>query len=60
MKLQFTGIPGNPYQLQSVTNLFPPVLWLPVLTRATDTNGRWQFTHTNAIGDRKFYRVLAQ
>ena len=57
LNLNFTGIPGNSYVLQSATNLVPPIQWLPVLTNTTDTNGVWQFSDTNLNNIQKFYRV---
>jgi uncharacterized delta-60 repeat protein len=57
LNLNFTGVPGSNYVLQTATNLTSPIQWLPVLTNATDTNGVWQFMDTNLDGAQKFYRV---
>lgn len=57
--MQMSGTPNFPYAVQFATNLAPPILWLPVLTNAADTNGLWQFTDTNLNNGQKFYRVTA-
>jgi hypothetical protein len=57
VQLQMSGTPNFPYAVQFATNLTPPILWLPALTNAADTNGVWQFTDTNLNSAQKFYRV---
>lgn len=44
--LRFTGIgtPGASYQIQTATNLVPPVLWLQVGNATADGNGNLSFT----------------
>jgi hypothetical protein len=58
LQLSLTGIPNDPYILQSTTNLSAPASWQPVATNAADTNGNWQFTDTNSLTlPTRFYRV---
>lgn len=43
-------------RLYAATNLTPPVVWQPIYTNLT--GGLWQFTDTNASGNKaKFYRL---
>jgi hypothetical protein len=60
LQLQLTGTPNYPYQLQSATNLAPPITWRTVLIQPADANGNWQFTDTNLSLVQKFYRVVGQ
>jgi hypothetical protein len=61
VQLQLSGTPSYPYILLCATNLASPVVWQPVITNLTDTNGNWSFTDTNGFTSPAcFYRVLVQ
>jgi hypothetical protein len=56
--LSGTGGVSQVYVLLSATSLIPPVMWAPMLTNNSDTNGAFSFTDsqiTNAA--QRFYRV---
>lgn len=56
--LTLTGTPGGTYVLESTTNLWPFVLWLPLATNMLGTNGVWTFTDTSATNfANQFYRL---
>ena len=59
--LQLAGKSNATYVLQAATNLTPPVIWQPVFTNVSDTNGNWNYTITN-LADRPthFYRTVGQ
>ena len=52
--LQFTGVPGRNYVVQTSTNL---VNWIPVFTNQT-IGGIFTYTDTNATSQARFYRVM--
>lgn len=52
------GAVSNAYIIQSATNLFPPVVWTPLLTNVIGTNGQIRFTETNYNLPASFYRVV--
>ncbi len=56
--LNFVGLPNTTTRLWATTNLAAPSSWLAIFTNTiTTTNGTWQFTDTNAIGNpARFYR----
>jgi len=59
LQVQFAGLAGYSYILQTTTNLVPPINWQPVVTNAADNNGNWQFTDTNSLAlPTRFYRVV--
>jgi len=56
--LNFTGTPDASHRLWMTTNLSPPVVWSPIATNFTSTNGIGQLTDTNTHGGpARFYRV---
>ena len=57
--LQLAGKPNATYVLQAATNLMPSVIWQPVFTNVSDTNGNWNFTVSN-LTDKptQFYRAV--
>lgn len=60
--IQFSahGVPGDPYWIQTATNLTPPVVWINVATNLADAGGLILFSDTNSSsGLRRFYRLLA-
>jgi hypothetical protein len=56
--LDFAGLPDATSRVWATTNLASPTDWQPIFTNTTtSTNGTWQFTDTNAVGNpAKFYR----
>lgn len=58
LNLNYIGVSGSNYLLQTATNLAPPIQWLPLVTNVAGTNGLWQFIDTNANGSQKFYRII--
>jgi hypothetical protein len=61
LQLQLCGTPSYPYVLLRATNLAPPVVWQPVVTNLTDTNGNWSFTDSiSSSAPARFYRAAAQ
>jgi hypothetical protein len=60
VQLQFQGLPGVSYVLESAPSLNPPVAWSPVVTNAADAAGNWIFTDTNAPSNAaQYYRMSA-
>ena len=58
VQLQFSGIPGSNYVLQTATNLASPVNWRPLATNAAGLNGIGTFTDTNTLSNKaRFYRL---
>ncbi|MGB7746140.1 MAG: YDG domain-containing protein [Verrucomicrobiia bacterium] len=58
MILDFTGIPGGTYWVETTTNLTSLAIWTPVSTNMAGTNGLWQFTDTYATNfSQRFYRT---
>jgi hypothetical protein len=56
--LNFTGTPCACHHLWMTTNLSPPVVWSPIASSFTGTNGAGQLTDTNAqCALAQFYRV---
>jgi hypothetical protein len=56
--LSGVGSAGSALVLESTTNLLPPVIWLPVTTNFTATNGLWQVTDPQGTNYAlQFYRV---
>jgi hypothetical protein len=54
--LNLATLPQSTNRLYAATNLTPPAVWQPIYTNFT--GGTWQFTDTNASGNRaKFYRL---
>ncbi|HEY2329597.1 MAG TPA: hypothetical protein VGI63_07260, partial [Verrucomicrobiae bacterium] len=57
--LNFTGIAGFTYVLETTTNLFSGVGWQPVATNILATNGVSQFTDPQATNfPSRFYRLM--
>jgi hypothetical protein len=52
------GAVSNAYIIQSATNLFPPIVWTPLLTNVIGTNGQIRFTETNYNLPASFYRIV--
>jgi GH25 family lysozyme M1 (1,4-beta-N-acetylmuramidase) len=58
LTLNFTGTPNATHRLWMTTNLSPPVVWSPIATNITTTNGTGQLTDTNTNRvPARFYRV---
>ncbi len=56
--LDFTGIPGSTYWVETTTNLTPPENWTPISTNVAGTDGLWQFTDAQATNFlQRFYRT---
>jgi hypothetical protein len=56
--LNLLTLSGTSSRLWVATNLYPPVIWTPVATNVSGTNGIWQFTDTNASQyPVRFYRT---
>lgn len=54
-----TGAVGQPYVLQTTTNLAPPVTWISLLTNSAGTNGIFDFTDAQMTNfNQRFYRVM--
>jgi hypothetical protein len=54
----FAGTPDASHRLWMTTNLSPPVIWSPIATNSTGTNGTGDLTDTNTQGAlTRFYRV---
>ena len=55
--LSFVGVPYYIYQLDTTTNLAPPVFWTTISTNTADINGLWQVTDLQATNySQRFYR----
>jgi len=54
--LSFFGTPNFNYVLEMATNLVPPIVWQPLLTNTTATNGWLIFTNTTSLST-VFYRT---
>ncbi len=61
VQMNFTGVAGYTYLIETATNLNPPIAWTILCTNAADTNGLFSFTDINAtnFGDR-YYRTAIQ
>jgi len=56
--LNLLTAPNASSEVQAATNLTPPVVWQSLGTEVPGTNGRWQFTATNASQwPVRFYRT---
>lgn len=55
MNINFYGIPGSNYVVQTTTNLGIP--WWPLITNTASGNSTWLFTDPNATNGQQFYRV---
>ncbi len=56
--LNFTGTPDASHRLWMTTNLSQPVVWTPIATNCTSTNGTCQLTDTNSQdAPVRFYRI---
>ncbi|HOC57374.1 MAG TPA: Ig-like domain repeat protein [Verrucomicrobiota bacterium] len=56
--LTATGIPGWPYQVQSVSNLNFPLFWRTLSTNIAGTNGLFRFTDPGATNAEGYYRTV--
>ncbi len=54
-----TGKIGEPHVLMTASNLLAPVVWTPLVTNVSDSNGRFSFTNLPATNAQQFYRVSA-
>jgi hypothetical protein len=52
-----TGQPGSAYILEGITNLFPAMLWFPIMTNMADSLGNISFTNLPATTAQGFYRI---
>lgn len=58
MQLSASGVPGDPYWLQSTFSLTPPISWLTIATNNADQTGLVQFTNGFTGGTNQFYRIV--
>ena len=56
MTINYLGVPGYNYALDTTTNLTAPVTWTPVNTNMADTNGALGIIFTNSQGQ-GFFRT---
>ena len=57
--LNFAGIPGDTYVLETTTNLLSTGGWQPIATNTLDISGVWQFTDMQAVNfKQQFYRLM--
>jgi len=54
-----TGKIGQPHVLMTASNLLAPVVWTPLITNVSDSNGRFSFTNLLATNAQQFYRISA-
>jgi len=62
MTVQFAGTPGQPYHIETATNLDPPIVWQVLSGSATNAppGGLWQFTDQQATNyPQQFYRSVS-
>lgn len=57
-QLTASVVPNAAYQVQTASNLIPPVAWTTIATSAADSNGVIQFNVTNFTSPGLFYRLL--
>ena len=56
--LSCAGVASQPYVLQSAPSLTPPVVWTPLVTNTTDTNGLFTFTDSAPLLlPERYYRL---
>lgn len=55
--LAFTGASLTTYVVQAATNLTAPIVWVPVATNVSDSNGAWSFTDSTSARPVRFYRA---
>jgi lysophospholipase L1-like esterase len=58
ISINFVGVPGGQYYVQTTTNLTSPVAWQTVAystSTVTNASGAWNYTVTNS-GSQRFYR----
>lgn len=59
ISLSATAEPDELFEVQTTTNLNPPIVWSTVFTNNADSNGLIQFTDTNAIVlPEQFYQLV--
>jgi hypothetical protein len=58
VQIQFAGIPGSNYVMETTTNLGTPASWQPLSTNAAGANGSGVFIDTNTPAyPARFYRL---
>jgi hypothetical protein len=57
--IQFFGIPGTNYLVETATNVIFTPYW-PLSTNSAGSDGSWQFTDTHATNQQQFYRSTLQ
>lgn len=58
LQLTASAVAGDPYIIETATNLTPPFTWSPLLTNTVANDGSILFKETNTGVDQKFYRIL--
>jgi len=56
--LNFLGVPNYLYQIETATDLAPPIAWTPISTNLADGEGVWQFTDATTNYSQRFYRSV--
>jgi hypothetical protein len=57
VSMTLNGVPGRNHVIEASTNLRPPVVWIPLRTNLTGTNGLWNYTNSPATNfPRRFFR----
>jgi hypothetical protein len=52
-----TGPAGHPVILMTASNLLAPVLWSPMATNQSNSNGQFSFENVATSNERQFYRL---
>ena len=52
--INFAGIPGYRYALETTAGLALPIAWTPVITNTTGPHGQASFTFSNSVGQAYF------
>jgi Regulator of chromosome condensation (RCC1) repeat len=56
--LTLNGVPGRNHVIEAATNLTPPVIWTPMTTNLTGTNGVFNYTNSSTTNfPKRFFRA---
>lgn len=58
VNLQWTAPTNEEFEVQSATNITPPIVWFPFTNIITSTSGTFSFMDTNTASVMKFYELI--